>query len=68
MAAPDALAAHLRAGAPPVIGRVAAGCLVLDMLAVGDDELPSLAAALNAALDAALPGAPEDASPGAHGT
>jgi len=50
--APDALAARLRAGALPVIGRVAAGCLMLDMLAVGDDELPALAAAVRGAVGA----------------
>ena len=50
--APDALAARLRAGAPPVIGRIADGCLLLDMLAVADDELPALADAVRVALGA----------------
>ncbi len=50
VAAPDALAATLRAGSPPVIGRIAAGRLRLDMLSVADEEVEALAASVRAAL------------------
>ena len=39
---PDEAARALRRGRPAVVGRVADGRLVLDMLAVGDDELEGL--------------------------
>ena len=48
--APDHLAARLRAGAPPVIGRIVAGRLLLDMLTVADGEVDTLAACVHAAL------------------
>lgn len=44
------LAKRLRAGEPPVLARVQDEQLVLDMRAVGDDELAELGAALCAAL------------------
>jgi L-seryl-tRNA(Ser) seleniumtransferase len=47
---PDALAAQLRAGRPGVVGRVAGGKLILDMLTVADEEVIELAAAVRAAL------------------
>jgi L-seryl-tRNA(Ser) seleniumtransferase len=47
---PEALAARLRRQVPPVIGRIAAGRVLLDLLAVGDDEVPLLAASVRAAL------------------
>jgi L-seryl-tRNA(Ser) seleniumtransferase len=46
---PDALAASLRAQAPPVIARIAENRVILDMLTIADDDLPELAAALRAA-------------------
>ncbi|HZS33001.1 MAG TPA: L-seryl-tRNA(Sec) selenium transferase [Methylomirabilota bacterium] len=42
----EALDAALRAGSPPVIGRIAADRLLLDCRTVMDDEVPLLAAAL----------------------
>ena len=45
---PTALDARLRAGRPPVIGRIAADRLLLDCRTVMDDEVPLLAAALTA--------------------
>jgi L-seryl-tRNA(Ser) seleniumtransferase len=50
--APDAdgLARALRLGAPPVVGRIVAGSVTLDMLTVSDDEVPALADAVRAAL------------------
>jgi L-seryl-tRNA(Ser) seleniumtransferase len=42
------LDARLRAGRPPVIGRIAADRLLLDCRTVMDDEVPRLAAALTA--------------------
>ncbi len=39
-------AALLRSGHPAVIGRIKQGLLLLDMVAVSDDDLPDLAAAL----------------------
>ena len=52
LAAPhlDALAGRLRGGRPAVVGRVAGGRLALDMLAVADEEIGLLAAAVKAAL------------------
>ncbi len=50
---PDALAARLRAGHPPVIGRIEEGALLLDPRTVGIDEEPALLAAVRAALGAA---------------
>jgi len=49
---PERLAALLRRGEPPVVARLSGGHLLLDMLALDDEELPSLAAALRRALDA----------------
>lgn len=46
----EALAARLRAGIPAVVGRLSHGCLLLDMLAVSDADLPDLAAAVRRAL------------------
>jgi L-seryl-tRNA(Ser) seleniumtransferase len=48
---PDALAARLRRGRPPVVGRIAEDALLLDMLTVGDDEVASLAVAVTGALE-----------------
>jgi L-seryl-tRNA(Ser) seleniumtransferase len=45
----EALDARLRAGRPPVVGRIAEGRLLLDCRTVADDEVPALAAALAAA-------------------
>jgi len=47
---PDALAARLRAGEPPVVARIEAGRLLLDPRTVADDEVEPLAAAVRAAL------------------
>ena len=44
----DALDARLRAGQPPVIGRIAADRLLLDCRTIADDEIPILIAALKA--------------------
>ena len=41
-------ARHLRCGRPAVVGRVHAGCLLLDMRTVEDDEVTQVAQALNA--------------------
>ena len=46
----ESLAARLRACCPPVIGRIADGCLLLDMLTVEDSELEAIAAAVRASL------------------
>jgi L-seryl-tRNA(Ser) seleniumtransferase len=46
----DAAAAALRAGGPAVVGRIAGGRLLLDMLTVTDAELPALGEALRAIL------------------
>ena len=48
--APDQVAARLRAGAPAVVGRIADGCLLLDMLTVPDSELAELAASVHMAM------------------
>ena len=40
----DALARALRLSSPPVVGRVAEGRVLLDLFAVGDDELAMIAA------------------------
>jgi L-seryl-tRNA(Ser) seleniumtransferase len=48
---PEALDARLRAGHPPVIGRVAGARLLLDCRTVADDEVSVLAAALTACAD-----------------
>ncbi len=45
----EALAAALRTGAPAVVGRIADGLVLLDMIAVADDELGALVAAIEAA-------------------
>ena len=50
--APEPLAARLRAGRPAVVGRIAEGAVVLDLLTVRDDEIAPLAQALTAALAA----------------
>jgi L-seryl-tRNA(Ser) seleniumtransferase len=47
---PEDLAARLRQGQPAVVGRIAQGALLIDMMAVRDEDLPDLAAALKAAL------------------
>jgi L-seryl-tRNA(Ser) seleniumtransferase len=47
--AAETLVARLRAHHPAVIGRLAGGRLLLDMLTVADDELPMLAEAVNQA-------------------
>lgn len=47
---PHALAARLRAGRPAVAGRLHEGRLLLDLMAVADDEAAALAAAVLAAL------------------
>jgi L-seryl-tRNA(Ser) seleniumtransferase len=44
----DALDARLRAGRPPVIGRIADDRLLLDCRTIADDEIPLLIAALRA--------------------
>jgi L-seryl-tRNA(Ser) seleniumtransferase len=48
----DALAARLRAGHPPVIGRIHEGRLLLDPRTLRDEEIGETAAAVAAALDA----------------
>jgi L-seryl-tRNA(Ser) seleniumtransferase len=47
---PDALAATLRAGDPPVVARVAEGRLVLDLRTVGEAQEPVLLESLARAL------------------
>jgi len=47
---PDALAARLRAGDPPVVGRIHAGALLLDPRTVSDAEVEPAARAVAAAL------------------
>jgi L-seryl-tRNA(Ser) seleniumtransferase len=47
---PDALAARLRAGEPPIIARIEDGAMVLDPRTVQPGEGPALVAALRAAL------------------
>ena len=42
---------RLRLGEPAIIGRVAEGCLLLDVRTVQEDEEPALVAAVRAALD-----------------
>jgi L-seryl-tRNA(Ser) seleniumtransferase len=49
-AGPDVAAAALRASTPAVVGRIAQGRLVIDLLTVTDAELPALAGALKAIL------------------
>jgi L-seryl-tRNA(Ser) seleniumtransferase len=46
---PDTIEARLRSGAPPVVGRIASGMLILDLRTVADDEVAALASALNLA-------------------
>lgn len=46
----DTAAAALRAGRPAVVGRIAEGRLLCDMLTVADAELPELAAALRSVM------------------
>jgi L-seryl-tRNA(Ser) seleniumtransferase len=48
--AADAAAALLRVGDPAVIARINEGRLLLDMLAVSDDDIEGLGAALRAVL------------------
>lgn len=48
----EALAAALRAGDPPVVGRIQAGRLLLDPRTLSDEEVDEAAAAVAAALDA----------------
>jgi L-seryl-tRNA(Ser) seleniumtransferase len=47
---PERLAARLRAGEPPVLGRIEDGRLLLDPRTLGDDEVDLVAAAVRAAL------------------
>jgi L-seryl-tRNA(Ser) seleniumtransferase len=47
---PDALAAALRAGSPPVVGRIEAGRLLLDPRTLAEDEVDAAGAAVAAAL------------------
>jgi L-seryl-tRNA(Ser) seleniumtransferase len=47
---PDALAARLRAGDPPVVGRIQDGRLLLDARTLADDEVEAAAGAVRAAL------------------
>jgi L-seryl-tRNA(Ser) seleniumtransferase len=46
----EALKARLRAGAPPVIARIAEGRVLLDMLTVDDAEIEAIAAVVRGAL------------------
>jgi L-seryl-tRNA(Ser) seleniumtransferase len=46
----EPLAARLRAGTPPVVGRLAGGRLLLDLFTVADEEVDALAAAVCAAV------------------
>jgi L-seryl-tRNA(Ser) seleniumtransferase len=46
----ETLAARLRAGHPPVVGRIADGLLLLDMLTVDDSDIETLAALVRACL------------------
>jgi L-seryl-tRNA(Ser) seleniumtransferase len=48
---PDALAARLRQHDPPIVARIAADRVVLDPRTISSDELPTVAAAVRAALD-----------------
>lgn len=50
----DTAASLLRAGEPPVVARIRDDRLLFDMLAVTDEELPELAAALKTALGTGL--------------
>ncbi len=52
----DALAARLRAGDPPVVGRIHAGRLLLDPRTLADDEVDQAGAAVAAALGAGAGG------------
>lgn len=47
---PDELAARLRAGEPPVMGRIESGRLLLDPRTMEEDELEAAAAAVRAAI------------------
>jgi L-seryl-tRNA(Ser) seleniumtransferase len=47
--APDALAAALRRGDPPVVGRIEDGRLLLDPRTLADDEIEPAARAVAAA-------------------
>jgi len=49
---PEPLKARLRGCRPPVVGRIANGRVLLDMLTVDDDELPDLARAVREAASA----------------
>jgi L-seryl-tRNA(Ser) seleniumtransferase len=48
---PDALAARLRQHDPPIVARIAADRVVLDPRTISADEVPTVAAAVRAALD-----------------
>ena len=48
---PAALAAALRAGNPPLLGRIHDGVLLLDPRTLGDDEVAAAGAAVRAALE-----------------
>jgi L-seryl-tRNA(Ser) seleniumtransferase len=47
---PDSLAARLRAGDPPLVGRIEDGRLVLDPRTLTDDEVDAAAGAVRAAI------------------
>jgi L-seryl-tRNA(Ser) seleniumtransferase len=49
-AGPDALAAALRAGDPPLVGRIRDGQLLLDPRTLAEEELEPAIAAVRAAL------------------
>jgi L-seryl-tRNA(Ser) seleniumtransferase len=49
---PETLAARLRAYSPPIVGRIADGNLLLDMLTVEDSDLETIAAAILASAPA----------------
>jgi L-seryl-tRNA(Ser) seleniumtransferase len=48
---PDTLAARLRQHDPPIIARIAAERVLLDPRTMSPDDLPTVAAAVRAALD-----------------
>jgi hypothetical protein len=48
---PNAMAARLRIGTPPVFARVGASSILLDARTIADDEVPDAARAVRYALD-----------------
>ena len=48
---PTAIAALLRSGDPPLVGRIHDGQLLLDPRTLADEEIPVVAAAVRAALE-----------------